>query len=1175
MRIVSSIRGGFRRLFYVVARALCYTSAIVLPTLPAHAAHWSKLTCSAIPSTGARSYNTTVECVAEITKPGSSQWHNAFRQNCQTFCSGIRGENVASPDGFWCTSGENRPWSAINAKVDYSPTGCWHPCGQPEGSRGAVSVGDRCYSPTQKRDNDRTDLTVGCFCQTGDIGSGILDIGVSSSGIAQARATAPATLSNWRQVGRNSINDSSGRIVNIVGDITVGKTASISMSVNIQGACGTTAVINGLISQANGAKVPAPPYTVTLPACPHQCGDGIDNDGDGTIDALRELNSRNGQTFSVGEVPTRPGVFDPGLVQTAVLGSIRSKGFKVTPPIDNGAHLTRALSSQQSPKFDEGGTLDTQTLGQVCRVLGYRTYVSSTCRDSERSWRYPAGKCTYHSPGDNGMWRFVAHDFVRERAYYHTWISSITCRDKLPACDDGWDNDGDGKVDTQDDGCASKGDDDERPHDVSCSTNPSASESAWTPSCVKRANCLTQPISTQAARLDVNKDCLINETDSLLITSHINGGGFYRSDYDVNSAPDFVGDGFVSPIDVLTIVDFTNAPCEAATPVATNTSSPVHTPTSTPAISSTIAPTATTGSIATPSTHMASPTATSVVIATPIITGTAISTPGSTPGVSTPIPTTTPTGTVQRTPVWPDQVELIIFVPSLPFDPQASYDGFTGGAEAADAFCRQRALAGNLVNAHSRWRALISTSTHDAQSLTGTSPNSGRIVNRRDELLALNRATLWDASADLAHVPGFDEFGNVISTTIATGSDARGIRLAPGFCSDFTSANSTLNGAGTSSEKSRSWISKLSPSPSACSLLHLYCVGNVQPFPASETPQSTPTNISVGTPSATSTSVPTTSSSGTPNASPTSGSNSGSNGGDPSNSPTATPATTITAVSTSNLTAGTPSPTPTTFAISTSSGKPGQFNGKVLANGKPIAGALIYAPELVHVAISLKDGNWTLPDIEKAGSDVALKIRSTQLVNSGIDIPAALGTTLQIRDLRTRDYNPDKCAENDHLLNLYNAALRVRALWLASASDHQSLSSSQAKASSGQESGRALRRAQYHAQTYFELSALLPDRELACSSSQRQCPSVSLTRIIRAMRQSATHLRHESLLFNRKLRLSGARSEAESERRIKSIRSSTKRLAALLQKLPNGTFDCSASSTASAKSAAPRPKRSR
>jgi len=261
--------------------------------------------------------------------------------------------------------------------------------------------------------------------------------------------------------------------------------------------------------------------------------------------------------------------------------------------------------------------------------------------------------------------------------------------------------------------------------------------------------------------------------------------------------------------------------------------------------------------------------------------------------------------------------------------------------------------------------------------------------------------------------------------------------------------------------------------------------------------------------------------------------------------------------------------------VSSAPSKPGQLSGKIESDGKAIPGAIIYAPGIVHAALSMKDGTWVMPELQDSGANLLLKIRSTQLFNSGVDIPVSIGTTSQVKNLKVRDYNPDKCKEDDHLLNLYNAALRVRALWLASASDHKILITSKVQAAGAQDSGRALRRAHYHAQTFLELSALIPDRQLTCSSAQRTCPSVSYNMIVRAMKQSATHLRHESLLFNRKLRLAGSRSEAASKQRIQNIRSGTRRLSALLQKLPVSSFDCFAPQKAPAPQSKQTAKRSR
>lgn len=91
------------------------------------------------------------------------QWIQADTIFCPTACSLISAVNVASSDGAYCASGEVRPASAIAAGIKFT-FGCTGGCvaGAPPG---AQSVGSRCYLPGQKRDADKTDLTVGCFCR--------------------------------------------------------------------------------------------------------------------------------------------------------------------------------------------------------------------------------------------------------------------------------------------------------------------------------------------------------------------------------------------------------------------------------------------------------------------------------------------------------------------------------------------------------------------------------------------------------------------------------------------------------------------------------------------------------------------------------------------------------------------------------------------------------------------------------------------------------------------------------------------------------------------------------------------------------------------------------------------------------------------------------------------------
>lgn len=201
-------------------------------------------------------------------------------------------------------------------------------------------------------------------------------------------------------------------------------------------------------------------------AVPTQCADGIDNDRDGLTDALVELAPNNGETVHIG------GRGNPNVVRDQVLNAIRSKRLPFTEPVNGrGSQLLRADHPLRGRHSDEGGTLDLTSLNQVCRILGYRTYVASTCRALEGD-----GRCNYFSPGDNDMWRFRNGNFQKESATFKTWIATIDCKDALSACSDGWDNDGDGRVDTDDSGCANANDNSEKPHDPVCTTPSGPSE---------------------------------------------------------------------------------------------------------------------------------------------------------------------------------------------------------------------------------------------------------------------------------------------------------------------------------------------------------------------------------------------------------------------------------------------------------------------------------------------------------------------------------------------------------------------------------------------------------------------------------------------------------------------------------------------------------------------------
>ena len=266
----------------VLTRLAATVAVCLMGTTSAFAADFEKLTCSSIPNTRQKTYNVQVSCTATVARPGSAKWYSAAGQYCPNFCTSVGGYNAPSPDGFSCVSGEVRGSSAIGV-VNFSPTGCWHDCGRPEGRTGSVSVGSRCYSPGQKRDNDRTDTTLGCYCLTGDTSAKPFELGIHASGSASVSAVS-SRLSGWERVDRSVRNDKPGRMFDVIGIVPLGDSATIDMVLNIQGTCGTSVQVSGAIAQPNRNLVRSREVSIPLPACVPQCSDGIDNDADGAVD---------------------------------------------------------------------------------------------------------------------------------------------------------------------------------------------------------------------------------------------------------------------------------------------------------------------------------------------------------------------------------------------------------------------------------------------------------------------------------------------------------------------------------------------------------------------------------------------------------------------------------------------------------------------------------------------------------------------------------------------------------------------------------------------------------------------------------------------------------------------------------------------------------------------------
>jgi hypothetical protein len=297
----------FVRKFALLAVSLC----TIVSSTPVQAVEFKSLECASITFDQAPTYNVNVPCTAVVRQGGAGMWYNAPGQECSAFCRAIASTNVSSPDGFSCTSGEERPLSAIGV-VNYAPTGCWHDCRLPEGRPGAVSIGSRCYAPGQKRDNDRTDTTVGCFCATGDSASNEVDVGIHASGTAQS-----AGVTHWvtglTNLTAATMNDRPGRVSYIRGGISLSGEAVVRFVVNVQGACGTSIAMSGRTNGSGGTSSSSSEITIAFPACARECSDGADNDGDGASDSndFSCIASR-GQSEAFPQAACQNGIDDDG-----------------------------------------------------------------------------------------------------------------------------------------------------------------------------------------------------------------------------------------------------------------------------------------------------------------------------------------------------------------------------------------------------------------------------------------------------------------------------------------------------------------------------------------------------------------------------------------------------------------------------------------------------------------------------------------------------------------------------------------------------------------------------------------------------------------------------------------------------------------------------------------------
>ncbi len=199
-----------------------------------------------------------------------------------------------------------------------------------------------------------------------------------------------------------------------------------------------------------------------------QCNNGIDDEGDGKTDALINLEDNNKETLRVNTDPF-------GDISTSAIDGVMEAVAKSISN-KNMPYSLRWMTSHAVLR-KQGSVIHTATLNKVCNILGYASVKTHSCVSPSYE-----NRCNFDTPGNNYMWIFdsTINNFKAIGASDNEWISDITCETRLSACNDGINNlDGDTLIDycipdgsnrnTCDPGCASTNDNSEKEHDPECS----------------------------------------------------------------------------------------------------------------------------------------------------------------------------------------------------------------------------------------------------------------------------------------------------------------------------------------------------------------------------------------------------------------------------------------------------------------------------------------------------------------------------------------------------------------------------------------------------------------------------------------------------------------------------------------------------------------------------------
>ena len=306
------------------------------------------------------------------------------------------------------------------------------------------------------------------------------------------------------------------------------------------------------------------------------------------------------------------------------------------------------------------------------------------------------------------------------------------------------------------------------------------------------------------------------------------------------------------------------------------------------------------------------------------------------------------------------------------------------------------------------------------------------------------------------------------------------------------------------------------------------------PTPTS-TPTPTPTPIATHTPTVTFTVIPTSSPTFSPTTAPTGTATPGPIGtSTPVQSPTATPVVSPTSI--------TP---PTTTPVSSPPPTPSQteITARLLMKNEPVKSAIVYVLSL-GAARTDKDGIFTIKGATP-GTSYKLLIEHPNATFYLNDLHARAGEYREILG-EVREHNPRACSENDISNSLFSAASQAVTLY-------RRIGKLTDKTTRG--AIRIKERSTDQLNNYFSSSASVPGIILSCGEIVG-CETRTLHEIKKVLLKQLNHLRHESLLVLRRLRISGSQNTRSLMRNTRNIKREHSQASTSVRALPTTTNIC-------------------